>query len=227
MPRGDLPALATLDVADPPDVWRRLGFAVEPAGECRIGAVTIRLLGPAAGSGIVEWGLRAASRLPSDVDGIPTTTIDPATDPAASGAHPNGATHLDHVVVTTANLGRTLAALEAIGLEVRRTREAGTPARPLRQAFLWAGDTLVEVAGPPEPRGDAGDGARIWGLMVVVPSLENPRPASTDSLVGSVHDAVQPGRRIVTVRREAGSSVPLAFMTPHIGRATPEETGNA
>ncbi len=28
------------------------------------------------------------------------------------------------------------------------------------------------------------------------------------------------------MRREAGSSVPLAFMTPHIGRATPEETGH-
>ncbi len=66
----------------------------------------------------------------------------------------------------------------------------------------------------------------LWGLMAVAPTLE-PILASTDSLVGSVHDAVQPGRRIVTVRREAGSSVPLAFMTPHIGRATPEETDTA
>jgi hypothetical protein len=29
-----------------------------------------------------------------------------------------------------------------------------------------------------------------------------------------VKDAVQPGRRIATLRREAGAGVPLAFMSP-------------
>jgi hypothetical protein len=32
--------------------------------------------------------------------------------------------------------------------------------------------------------------------------------------LGPIRDAVQPGRRIATLRREAGSSVPIAFMTP-------------
>jgi hypothetical protein len=32
--------------------------------------------------------------------------------------------------------------------------------------------------------------------------------------LGAVRDAVQPGRRIATVRREAGLGTPLAFMTP-------------
>jgi hypothetical protein len=31
--------------------------------------------------------------------------------------------------------------------------------------------------------------------------------------LGEVHDAVQPGRRIATVRREAGLGVPVALIT--------------
>jgi hypothetical protein len=34
-------------------------------------------------------------------------------------------------------------------------------------------------------------------------------------VIGEIRDAVQPGRRIATVPREAGLSFPLAFMTPH------------
>jgi hypothetical protein len=33
-------------------------------------------------------------------------------------------------------------------------------------------------------------------------------------LLGDIRDAVQPGRRIATVRREAGLGVPVALMTP-------------
>jgi hypothetical protein len=32
--------------------------------------------------------------------------------------------------------------------------------------------------------------------------------------VGEIRDAVQPGRRIATLRRSAGLSVPVALMTP-------------
>ena len=42
MARGDLPALARLDIADDPDVWRRLGFAVDDA-TARVGDVDLRL----------------------------------------------------------------------------------------------------------------------------------------------------------------------------------------
>ena len=97
-------------------------------------------------------------------------------------------------------------------MEVRRTRDAGTPERPLRQGFLWAGDVLVEVAGPPV--GESADPARLWGLVVVVPELE-PLLDLPGPPIGEIRDAVQLGRRIATVRREAGLSVPLAFMTPH------------
>ncbi len=120
----------------------------------------------------------------------------------------------------TPDLRRTLDALEGIGMEVRRVREAGPD---LHQAFLWAGDVLVEVAGPPAPTGDAP--ARLWGLVVVAPDLGRVA-ALPGRPLGSVREAVQSGRRIATVRRELGSSVPLAFMTPHpgAGRAA-EESG--
>jgi len=217
MGRGDLPALAGLDIADPPDVWRRLGFTVAADGTCVVGTVTLRMLGEQAGEGIVGWTLRpGAAPLPALVDGIPTTAGDSA--PAAPTAHPNGALGLDHVVVHTQDLRRTLSALEGTGMEVRRIREA----RPdLHQAFLWAGDVLLEVAGPPAPSGD--DPARLWGLVVVAPDLDLLAALPAEPL-GSVREAVQPGRRIATVRRELGSSVPLAFMTPHRPAGTAEES---
>ena len=217
MGRGDLPALAGLDIADPPDVWRRLGFSVSDDGTCVVGMLTVRLLGAQAGEGIVGWTLRPGpAPLPALVDGISTTATQ--AGPAAPAAHPNGALGVDHVVVHTQDLQRTLTALEGTGLEVRRIREA----RPdLHQAFLWAGDVLLEVAGPPQPAGE--DPARLWGLVVVAPDLELLAALPGEPL-GSVREAVQPGRRIATVRRELGSSVPLAFMTPHRPAGTAEES---
>jgi len=215
--RGDLPALAGLDIADSPDVWRALGFTVADGGACVLGPITLRLLGPQAGEGIVGWSLRpGGAALPDQVDGIATSTAPDEPPPAAT--HPNGALGVDHVVLRTPALGRTLAALERIGLEVRRVREARAD---LHQAFLWAGDVLLEVAGPPEPAGDGP--AELWGVVAVAPDLDRVAALPGEPL-GSVREAVQPGRRIATVRRELGSSVPLAFMTPHRPAGTAEES---
>ena len=211
MARGELPALAALDVGDPPELWRDLGFSVAQDGSCRVGDVELRLLGPEAGSGLLGWALRAEAPLPVSIDGVPTRTVPPSDTPSEPApAHPNGATGLDHLVVRTPDLQRTLAALGSAGLELRRIREAGPE---LSQAFLWAGDVLLEVAGPPESCGD--DPASLWGLVVVAPDLSRAREA-----LGSVRPAVQEGRSIATVRRELGSSVPMAFMTPHADRGS-------
>ncbi len=217
MGRGDLPALVGLDIADDPDVWRALGFAVSADGVCTVGPTTLRLLGPGAGTGIVGWELLAAGDLPPDIDGIATVA---GTGAGAGGSpvHPNGATGLDHVVVHTPDLQRTLDALRTAGMELRRVREASPE---LHQAFLWAGDVLVEVGGPPEPTGDGP--AQLWGLVVVAPDLDAVAALPARPL-GSVREAVQAGRRIATVRRELGSSVPLAFMTPHQPRGRVEES---
>ncbi len=219
MPRGALPALAELDVADAPETWTRLGFSVRDDAVA-LADVVVRLRGVGAGAGILGWTLRAAAPLPASLDGIVTSGAAPGAAKPAHAEHPNGATGLDHVVVRTPDLRRTLAALEGIGMDVRRTREAGPPERRMRQAFLWAGEVVLEVVGPLEPHGDGP--ARLWGLVVVTPALEE-LPARTDWAVGKLRPAVQEGRRIATVRQEAGSTVPLAFMTPHVSRRTPHQ----
>ncbi len=61
--------------------------------------------------------------------------------------------------------------------------------------------------------GPSDGSVRFWGLTLVVSDLDA-AAARLGSRLGAVKDAVQPGRRIATVRREAGLSVPLALMTP-------------
>lgn len=216
MARGGLPALAGLDVADDAPVWRALGFAVSPGDAVHIGSVVLRLRGASSGSGLTAWAMSADGPLPPAIDGIPTTVAAQPLEPAAESPHPNGATRLDHVVVRTPDLHRTLTAFEAAGLEVSRVRDAGPE---LRQAFLWAGDVVLEVVGP--PRASETGPASLWGLVVVAPDLELVAALPAAPL-GSVRPAVQEGRSIATVRRELGSSVPLAFMTPHRPRTTEE-----
>ena len=106
-----------------------------------------------------------------------------------------------------------MGALDRAGLELRRERDAGGGAR---QAFLWVGDAILEVVSA--AGGDPAEPASFWGLVVVVSDLERAAAVAGDAL-GTPRDAVQPGRRIATVRREAGLDLPVAFMTPHFKQA--------
>ena len=190
-------------VAGPAAPWRELGFALD-GDAARVGEVVLRTGGP--GRGIAGWSLRGASG--DDVDGLPLVPPGPAPEAAE---HPNGALGVDHLVVTTPDLARTIGALEAAGLRLRREREAGSEEEPLRQAFFRAGEAIVEVVGRPD---EAGDGpARFWGLVVNVADLDVCAERLGERL-GPVRDAVQPGRRIAPVRREAGLPLAVALMTP-------------
>ncbi len=111
--------------------------------------------------------------------------------------HPNGATGIDHVVMLTGDFDATVARLREEGLDHRRTRDAG---EGRRQAFFVLGPCLLEVAGPVE------GGERLWGITLVAPDLA--------PFGGAPKDAVQPGRRITTVPREAGLGIPVAVMSP-------------
>lgn len=110
------------------------------------------------------------------LDGLATVASDaPARPPSCAPAHLNGALAVDHVVVATPDLDRTLAELAAAGLKLRRVREAG----PARQAFYRVGDALLEVVGPAARDGDAP--ASFWGLTVVVADLDARSRASDRS----------------------------------------------
>jgi hypothetical protein len=206
-----------LVVADPPAAWEALGFRVED-GVCVVGEVRISLAGSGAGKGLAGWSLRGLAGVElvgAGLDGLPTTRSErPAPDPA--GAHPNGVTALDHVVAITPDLERTVAALEAAGLDLRRIREEPTPAGAPRQAFFRLGAEILEVVQEPEAvleREGTDRPAFFWGLALISPDLDATAAAIGEGC-GEPRDAVQPGRRIATLRRSAGLSLPLALMSP-------------
>jgi hypothetical protein len=60
--------------------------------------------------------------------------------------------------------------------------------------------------------------ARFWGLAFQVRDLDATCQHLGDK-VGEPRDAVQPGRRIATLRREAGLGPAVAFMSPGPGAA--------
>ncbi|WP_029117641.1 glyoxalase [Mycobacterium sp. URHB0044] len=202
--------VAGLDVADPVDAWTRAGFSVGSDAVCRVGGVGIRLLGDGR-AGIVGWSLRGlpSGRALDDLDGIPTRTSD--GNNAIPATHANGVTAIDHVVLLSPDLGRTVEAMAAIGVHPRREREAELGGQPIRQVFFRFGDVIVEVVGSPVTASDGP--STLWGITYVVDDID-----ATASFFGDrttpVKDAVQPGRRITTLHhQELGMSVRSAMIS--------------
>lgn len=207
------PTLDELAVADTPSAWAALGFELD-GDTCVVGDTRIRMVGREAGRGLTGWSLREIETV--ELDGLPTARSDrpPPSEPAT---HPNGVTALDHVVAITPDLERTVAALQAAGLDLRRVREEPTPAGAPRQAFFRLGASILEVVQEPEEAIERGGGADrpafFWGLAFVAPDLDA-TVASLGDRVSEARDAVQPGRRIATLRRSAGLALPVALITP-------------
>jgi hypothetical protein len=203
------PSLDSILIADPPERWQALGLTVGPDGAAQVGTIALRF-GVYGDGGIAGWRVRGLAS--GSLDGLATEASDaPARAAAGADAHPLGAVAVDHLVVTTPDLERTFAALGAAGLERRRVREAGRGGREILQGFYVVGDAVLEVVGPREPGGDGP--AAFWGLVLVVADLDR-AAAHLGPLLGAPKDAVQPGRRIATVRREAGLGTGVALMTP-------------
>jgi len=204
--------LDELVVADGPGAWRDCGFQVD-GDICVVGETRIRLAGGEAGEGLTGWSLRGIEA--TELDGLPTARSD-VPPPAAAPAHANGVTALDHVVVISSDLDRTVTALVDAGLDLRRIREQPTPAGAPRQAFFRLGSVILEVVqAPPEAIERTGGDrpAFFWGLAFLAPDLEA-SVASLGDRVSEIRDAVQPGRRIATLRRSAGLAAPIALITP-------------
>lgn len=200
--------IAELRVRDASDAWRAAGFEVVD-NVCTVGGVRIRLEQGPAGEhgGFIGWTLRGVPESINEVDGIPTAVDVPAGPATAEPIrHPNGAHRIDHVVLMTPGIERTVSAVTSLGLEVRRERDAGA----FQQVFFRLGAEILEVVGPQE----AGPGpASLWGATFVVDDLEATAALLGDR-VGRVKDAVQPGRRITTLRgREVGIGPAIAFMS--------------
>ena len=201
-----------LVVADEPEAWESAGFAVDPDGVTRAGRVRIRLVGRAEGKRIRSWVLRGVPAGTDQVDGLPTLVTDePACEPAE---HPNGVLAIDHLVALTPDVPRTVAALGSLGVEVRRQREVDASQYGFEalQTFFRMGEPILELLGGVAPSGDGP--ASFFGLAYTVSDLDALADRCGPTL-GAIKDAVQPGRRIATLRHKAlDMSVATAFMTP-------------
>jgi hypothetical protein len=227
------PKVEWLTVIGEPDVWRSLGLVVTDDGLIPLVGTSIRLVPspPAAplvasdrsetsestaaagsgsvGAGIVGWAL---SEVPASddgalVDGLPTEVVQPLAPVFAD--HPLGASGLDHVVVLTADLDRTSEAIAAAtGCELKRIREVGS----MRQGFhrIGRGGLIVELVERPDVEPGP---ASFWGLVLIVDDLDAACGLIGADRISPPKDAVQPGRRIATVRADVGLGLPLALMS--------------
>ena len=177
-----------------------------------IGSVRMRIGEP--GPGITGWTLAGIPTGTTSIDGLPTRAGDPS---APSPSHHRSRTRttrsaIDHVVVWSVDDARTIDALVAAGFEVRRVRE---DARPGYAADLRARGRGHHRAGHPRrPRAAGGPAAGAVLRHRVHRRRSRRVRALLGDALGPITDAVQPGRRIATLRGQAiGLEVPIAFMS--------------
>ncbi|MFV0523785.1 MAG: glyoxalase [Acidimicrobiales bacterium] len=228
------PTLRAVTVGDEPDAWRRAGFAVD-GDRVTIGPLVVELTGGTE-RGLTGWVLGPSTTTddpaappdgagpdPGTIDGIATRTVHDRTGgiggrddgDGPDRPHPNGIVGVDHLVVRSPDLDRTVAALSGLGFRVRRTRDVPGSEPPLRQVFGWLGPVILELVGGAEPDPDRTGPATLWGLALIAADID----ATADYLgprLTEPRGAVQPGRRIAAfVTDDLDISVPLAVMTPH------------
>ena len=209
-----------LTVIGDPAVWRSLGLTILADGTIPLIGTSLRIVGESErgstpknrSAGIASWALSGIPKgadtdeLPS-IDGLETEAVEPSTPLFAQ--HDLNASALDHLVVLTPDLERTSAAIaEATGCELKRVREVGS----MRQGFhrIGRGGLIVELVERP----DIADGdAAFWGLVIIVDNLDEACARLGPDQVSAPKDAVQPGRRIATVRGDVGLGLPVALMT--------------
>ena len=205
------PELAGLAIADPPQRWEALGFALDDE-RLTLGGVVVAL--GVAGRGITGWTLRHAQVAGGvgecgEIGGLATqTSWRPVADAVV---HPNGARAVDHVVVVSPEFDQMAASLAAAGMPLRRIRDAGGG---VRQGFRRLGPAILELV-----EALAAPVSAFWGLVIVVGDLQALRERLAPHL-GEIRDAVQPGRHIATLGKSAGLSTRLAFMDPIAGPPT-------
>jgi len=207
------PALVGIALPDDPAVWRDAGFTVED-DEVVLGPVSMRL-GAGAGAPGLVFDRSHPDGAPSFA-GIPWTHSSVARAPVA--AHANGIDDVDHVVIMAPDGRAMRRAIDAAGFEIRRERPATIAGRSMVQLFVWAGDALLEIvtaAGPPAEAASesSSSAASVWGIAVTAPDLDATAAWFGDR-AGAPREAVQAGRRISTVRRDAvGCSIEIAVMS--------------
>ena len=197
-----------LTVAGDIDVWRSLGLSISADGLVPLFGTSLRIVAPTgAPVGLTGWALSGIASDTTDIAGLLTETVGARAPVFAD--HGLGAVELDHVVVFTGNMDAVSDAVERVtGCERKRVRELGA----VRQGFhrIGRGGLIVEIVEHADS--DAQDG-RFWGLVINVSDLDAAVELLGPDRIGEPKDAVQPGRRIATVRADVGLGVPIALMS--------------
>ncbi len=220
--------LVALTIADIPDTWAALGFDIHDASTT-VGRTRHDFVGTGTGNGkgIVAWSLQGNGlEGVTSIEGLPTTVVTGVNPqpPKGSAEHANGIASIDHLVLMTPDVERTVTTLESLGLPCRRRRQGEAYGKPMSQAFFWLGNpdggdadkVVLEVVGSPDVDPHAAQQpARFFGIAYTVDNLEATAEFLGDLMKAPV-DAVQAGRKITTISSKAGATVPIALMTAHL-----------
>lgn len=209
--------VAELRLGCPVEPWSRLGFAVSESSSgpsVHVAGLGFRFVNDATSgteSAVTGWTLAGTSHGADDVDGIATLWVDSSPRPPKSENRIH-VSSIDHIVIMTGSLDRTSESIDRVLRAPRkRVRDAGGG---VRQGFHRAGDIILEVVERPDL--DSNTPASLWGVVFVVDDLDSTVAWLGPDAVSAPRDAVQPGRRIASIRREVGLGLPVALMTPHV-----------
>ncbi|KLR61373.1 hypothetical protein IMCC26207_108214 [Actinobacteria bacterium IMCC26207] len=219
--------LELLRLGDSAAAWSAAGFFVSAEATVTLGQTIIQCTGQ--GEPFQGWrirgrqlqGLGSGRSIPEhpSIDGLrllPASDQGHSLNSVASQPHPNGITSIDHIVVSTGDSERSIAAFESAGFEVRGSRSTSSYGSPMRQTFFWAGDVIVELMGPDLGEATSESPAQIFGLALVAADLDS-TAAALGELLGTPKAAVQTGRQIARLRTNSvGIGLPIAVMSPHL-----------
>ncbi len=203
-----------LTVAGDPDAWRSIGLTVSADGLVPLFGTSLRVVAPTVGDdsdrdsegfGLAGWAFSGIADV-GDVAGFPTEVVD--VEPPVFAAHRLGASQLDHVVIFTGDMDEVSAAIEArTGCERKRVRDLGT----MQQGFhrIGRGGLIVEIV----QHADRDRSTEMWGLVLIVDDLDAACELLGEDKISPPKDAVQPGRRIATIRQEVGLGTAVALMS--------------
>ena len=204
--------LDAVEIGDHVASWAAAGFSVD-GSSVDVASTSIECLDDGR---VPSWRLWSEGSLPDDIDGISTTVAGEMRDDCGT-AHPNRVIGIDHLVLQSPDLDRTTEAFAALGVDCRHIREVPGAEPAMQQRFFRFGPVILELVGTAEPSGDGP--ASIWGFAFTVDDIDA-AAAHLGEACGDPKDAVQPGRRIATVRTRAlGISLPVALMTEPPPRA--------
>jgi hypothetical protein len=214
-----------LTIAGDLDAWRSLGLSATDDGLIPLFGTALRIVSPDAASamtgvaggpsvaledvqvGIVGWALSGIDDTTTSIAGLATTVVEQMAPIFAT--HALGARSIDHVVVMTGELEETTGAIAlATGCELKRIREVGK----IRQGFhrIGRGGLIVEVV---QHEDDDRSVTEFRGLVIIVEDLDVACAQLGPDRVGEPKDAVQPGRRIATIRSSVGLGTAVALMS--------------